>query len=71
MKGLIYRPTGASMSPSHTRKGNRPYRHYVSQDVLKRGPKACPVGRVSAAEIEAAVIDQQRLLHWLGGSQRA
>jgi site-specific DNA recombinase len=42
------------------RKGNRLYRYYVSQDVLKRGPEACPVGRVPAAEIEAAVIDQLR-----------
>ena len=48
------------MSPTHTRKGNRLYRYYVSQDVLKRGPDACPVGRVPAAEIEAAVIDQLR-----------
>ena len=28
--------------------------------MLKRGPEACPVGRVPAAEIEAAVIDQLR-----------
>ena len=28
--------------------------------MLKRGPDACPVGRVPAAEIEAAVIDQLR-----------
>jgi hypothetical protein len=48
------------MSPTHTRKGNRLYRYYVTQDVLKRGPDACPVGRVPAAEIEAAVIDQLR-----------
>ena len=48
------------MSPTHTRKGNRLYRYYVSQDVLKRGPDACPVGRVPAAEIEGAVIDQLR-----------
>jgi hypothetical protein len=48
------------MSPTHTRKGNRLYRYYVSQDVLKRGPEACPVGRVPAAEIEGAVIDQLR-----------
>jgi hypothetical protein len=32
----------------------------VSQDVLKHGPETCPVGRVPAAEIEAAVIDQLR-----------
>ena len=48
------------MSPTHTRKGNRLYRYYVSQDVLKLGPDACPVGRVPAAEIEAAVVDQLR-----------
>ena len=30
------------------------------QDVLKRGPDACPVGRVPAAEIEGAVVDQLR-----------
>ena len=60
LKGLLFGPTGAAMSPTHTRKGNRLYRYYVSQDVLKLGPEACPVGRVPAAEIEAAVIDQLR-----------
>ncbi|MFO1144387.1 MAG: recombinase family protein [Amaricoccus sp.] len=60
LKALLFGPTGAAMSPTHTRKGNRLYRYYVSQDVLKRGPDACPVGRVPAAEIEAAVIDQLR-----------
>ena len=60
LRGLIFGPTGAAMSPTHTRKGNRLYRYYVSQDVLKRGPDACPVGRVPAAEIEGAVIDQLR-----------
>jgi DNA invertase Pin-like site-specific DNA recombinase len=60
LKGLIFGPTGAAMSPTHTRTGNRLYRYYVSQDVLKRGPDGCPVGRVPAAEIEAAVVDQLR-----------
>jgi site-specific DNA recombinase len=60
LKGLIFGPTGAAMSPTHTRKGNRLYRYYVSQDVLQRGRDACPIGRVPAAEIEAAVIDQLR-----------
>jgi len=60
LRGLIFGPTGAAMSPTHTRKGNRLYRYYVSQDVMKRGPEACPVGRVPAAEIENAVIDQLR-----------
>jgi site-specific DNA recombinase len=60
LKGLLFGPTGAAMSPTHTRKGNRLYRYYVSQDVLQRGREACPVGRVPAAEIEAAVVDQLR-----------
>jgi site-specific DNA recombinase len=60
LKGLLFGPTGAAMSPTHTRKGNRLYRYYVSQDVLQRGRDACPIGRVPAAEIEAAVIDQLR-----------
>jgi hypothetical protein len=60
LKGLLFGPTGAAMSPTHTRKCNRLYRYYVSQDVLKRGPDACPVGRVPAGKIEAAVIDQLR-----------
>ena len=53
--GLIFGPTGAAMSPTRTPQG-----YYVSQDVLKRGPEPCPVGRVPAAEIEAAIIDQLR-----------
>ena len=60
LKGLIFGPTGAAMSPTHTRKGNRLYRYYVSQDVLQHGRDACPIGRVPAGEIEAAVIDQLR-----------
>ena len=60
LKGLIFGPTGCAMSPTHTRKDGRLYRYYVSQSVLKRGPDACPVGRVPAAEIEAAVVNQLR-----------
>ena len=47
LKGLIFGPTGAAMSPTHTRRGNRLYRYYVSQDVLKRGPEDLP-GRAGA-----------------------
>lgn len=60
LRGLIFSPNGDAMSPSHTRKGDRLYRYYVTQSVLKRGPGTCPVGRVPAAEIETAVIDQLR-----------
>ena len=60
LKGLIFGPTGCAMTPTHTRKGDKLYRYYVSQAVLKRGADACPVGRVPAAEIEAAVVGQLR-----------
>ena len=60
LKGLIHGPDGAAFSPSHTRKGGRLYRYYVSQTVLKHGAGTCPVGRVPAGEIEAAVLDQLR-----------
>ena len=62
LKGLIFGPTGAAMSPTHTRKGQRLYRYYVSQSILKEGRGACPVGRVSAAEVEASVVDQLRIV---------
>ena len=60
LRGLIFSPNGDAMSPSHTRKGVRLYRYYVTQSVLKRGPGTCPVGRIPAAEIETAVIEQLR-----------
>ena len=60
LKGLLYGPDGAAFSPTHTRKAGKLYRYYVSQTVLKHGAGSCPVGRVPAGEIEAAVIDQLR-----------
>lgn len=60
LKGLLFGPDGAAFSPTHTRKGGRLYRYYVSQTVLKHGAGACPIGRVPAGEIEAAVVDQLR-----------
>ena len=62
LKGIIYGPTGAAMSPTHTRKNGRLYRYYLSQTVLKQGRGDCPVTRVPAAEIEKIVVDQVRLL---------
>ena len=60
LKGLLYGPDGAAFSPSHSRKRGRLYRYYVSQTVLKHGAGTCPVSRVPAGEIEAAVIEQIR-----------
>lgn len=60
LKGLLYGPDRAAFSPTHTRKKGKLYRYYVSQTVLKHGAGSCPVGRVPAGEIEAAVIAQLR-----------
>ena len=60
LKGLLFGPTGCAMTPTHTRKGGRLYRYYIATDVLKHDAPACTVRRVSAAEIEGAVIDQVR-----------
>ncbi len=60
LKGLLFGPTGCAMTPTHTRRGDRLYRYYVSQAVLKRGREACPIGRVPAGDIEAAVVEQLR-----------
>ncbi|MFN3347378.1 recombinase family protein [Pseudorhodoplanes sp.] len=62
LKGLIFGPTGRAMTPTHTRRGGKLYRYYVSTDALTREPDACPVRRIPAAEIENAVIDQVRVL---------
>ncbi|MEN0654396.1 MULTISPECIES: recombinase family protein [Hyphobacterium] len=58
LKGLLFGPDGAPMSPTHTRKGQKLYRYYVSQTVLQKGAGACEIGRVSADEIEALVLDR-------------
>jgi site-specific DNA recombinase len=63
LKGLLFGPDGAAMSPTHTRKqGGRLYRYYISQTAMKRGREACAVRQVPAAEIERVVIDQIRAL---------
>jgi DNA invertase Pin-like site-specific DNA recombinase len=64
LKGLIYGVDGRALSPTHCRKGGRLYCYYVAQRVLKgdaAGDESI-VRRVSAAEIEGAVISQVRAL---------
>ena len=58
LKGLIFGPTGAAMTPGHTRKNGKLYRYYVSTDVIRNGPCACPIRRVPAAQIEEVVVAQ-------------
>jgi DNA invertase Pin-like site-specific DNA recombinase len=62
LKGLLFGPDGAAMTPTHTRRKGKLYRYYVSTRVLKQAPDRCSVRRVPAGEIEAAVIHQVRAL---------
>jgi site-specific DNA recombinase len=62
LKGLLFGPDGAAMSPTHTRKSGRLYRYYISQTTMKRGGSESPVRLVPAAEIERIVLDQVRAL---------
>jgi hypothetical protein len=61
---VVFGADGRALSPTHCRKNGRLYRYYVAQRVLK-GDAAAEDGivrRVSAAEIEAAVVGQVRAL---------
>ncbi len=64
LKGLIFGIDGRAMSPTHAVKNGRRYCYYVAQRVLKTDAVVdCGiVRRVSAAQIEGAVISQVRAL---------
>jgi site-specific DNA recombinase len=64
LKGLLFGPDGAAMSPTHARKSGKLYRYYISQTALKQrgGSLDCPVRLLPAAEIERIVLDQVRHL---------
>ncbi len=62
LRGLILEPDGRALSPTHTRLRGKLYTYYVSQAVLKGTDDGCTVRRISAGEIEAAVMDQVRTL---------
>ena len=75
LKGLLWGSDGGAFSPTHSCKNGKLYRYYVSQSVLRHGAGVCPVGRVPAAEIESAVIEQLRAIfrqpEILAGSTKA
>jgi DNA invertase Pin-like site-specific DNA recombinase len=64
LKGLIFGIDGRALSPTHSVRRGRQYRYYVAQRVLKSDADgdSSIVRRVSAAEIEGAVISQVRAL---------
>jgi DNA invertase Pin-like site-specific DNA recombinase len=62
LKGLIFGMDGRALSPSHARKRGRLYRYYVAQRALKGEADDSIVRRISAAEIEGAVMAQLRAM---------
>jgi len=63
LKGLIFGVDGRALSPTHARKNGRLYRYYVAAGLKgDAAGDASIVRRVSAAAIEAAVVDQLRAL---------
>ena len=63
LKGLIFGPGGVPMTPSHTRKRGRLYHYYVATSVLRSGiANTCPIRRIPAIEIEAAVVGQIKIM---------
>src|SRR5689334_20624434 len=64
LKGLLFTPDGAAMSPTHTRREGKLYSYYISQTALKQrgGSLDCPVRLLPAGEIERIVLAQVRHL---------
>jgi DNA invertase Pin-like site-specific DNA recombinase len=58
LKGLIFGPTGAAMTPAHTRKAGKLYRYYVSMDVMRNANCPSSIRRVPADQIESVVMVQ-------------
>ena len=59
LKGLIFGPDGSAMSPTHTRRRQK---LLCQPNHTEAGGRGLPIPRVPAAEIEAAVINQLRIL---------
>ena len=63
LRGLIFDAAGRAMSPTHTRKGQRLYRYYVTQAALQGDtPDRTAVRSVPAGQIERAVVQQLRAM---------
>jgi len=62
LKGLLFTDTGVAMTPTHTRKGERLYRYYVSMDALQNriGENDALPRRLNAGMVEGVVIQELR-----------
>jgi site-specific DNA recombinase len=62
LKGMIFTDTGAAMTPTYTRKGERLYHYYTSMDLIRNRDTASDAGpmRLSAVMVDGAVIAEMR-----------
>ena len=61
LTGRIFDDRGNRMSPSHSRKGAKRHRYYVSSALIQGRPQAAgSVARIPAAKIEAAIVGALR-----------
>ncbi len=57
-RGLLFGSDGKAMTPTHTNRGNKKYRYYVTRTANKRGHEECPVRMVRAGDLAGIVFDQ-------------
>ena len=62
LKGLLFGPDGLAMTPTHTKKGNKKYRYYVTHTANKHSHDQCMMRMVPAGEIEGIVFDQLKIM---------
>ncbi len=62
LKGLMYNEAGVAMTPSHTRKGDKLYRYYVSMDAIhnRAGEFGAGPRRLNAGMVEGVVLQELR-----------
>ena len=67
LKGLlIFGPTGRAMSPTHTRKGGKLYRYYVSLDVIRNRDLMLPRARSGYPPAWSKPLSSRRSGRWCG-----
>jgi len=62
LKGIIFTDTGAAMTPTYTREGERLYHYCTSMDLIRNRDSRGGEGRMrlAAAMVDGAVIAEMR-----------
>ena len=62
LKGLLFGPDGLAMTPTHTKKGAKKYRYYITHTANKHSHDQCMMRMIPAGEIEGIVFDQLKIM---------